>query len=561
MKPERIFGLRRLLPRLAWLLVFGVLSACAPPLQPSLTETGAPAASAGPLIVQLTLPPTWTPAPALTQAPSPTARSSQTPLPAYETATPRPTLTLAPPPPVILEPQEFITAAEPLQGVILFTSTYGNPFAEFFSRLPGLNTSTYRQPQLWAISPDGQRAGRLTGPGLEGSQASDEEQGALLYQPPAPGSTPLLLTSASLALDTPLLQIFSLPAECTYPSELPPEMASEWLPCRKFQFSPDGSWLAMAWQAEICGSGLLLLDTQSGEVLYKSTGGMHWFQFLDDQRLLLQTGHCEGGVVSVLDIASAELRALGSAGKLRWNADQSAFVVNASQYRGPNQAVWAYDAAADRLFRPEPKIWGFESRAFWTPDGDAVIFEHRQIIYDFIASELVFSGTMQLVRVDRQSGEQTILAADPAYDYHLCSGWDSNCIQPSGDWVEVLRFPFEPVSLSFSGENLYDYERVNCLLAGTKCEQEAERLALNLVSGEMLHWEEVPLSETTPEAATGQPQTNAPDLTQPPLYSDPDGEYDLYLGLDGHSLWMQPRDPALPAVLWVQQGQDFIYIP
>lgn len=72
--------------------------------------------------------------------------------------------------------------------------------------------------------------------------------------------------------------------------------------------------------------------------------------------------------------------------------------------------------------------------------------------------------------------------------------------------------------------------------------------------GELHSRKTVPVTTAYPTLTS----TPGPDILSRPVYADPAGNYDLYVGLNRTSLWMQPKTG--PAVLWVREGEGFIYL-
>jgi hypothetical protein len=93
-----------------------------------------------------------------------------------------------------------------------------------------------------------------------------------------------------------------------------------------------------------------------------------------------------------------------------------------------------------------------------------------------------------------------------------------------------------------------------CFAEGKDCVTPPESFALNAVSGELRPWDPgaLPLAYPTPTPTRG------PDIQDEPVYSDPAGKYALYVGADGKSLWMQPKEG--PAFYWAS-GEGFFYLP
>jgi hypothetical protein len=158
---------------------------------------------------------------------------------------------------------------------------------------------------------------------------------------------------------------------------------------------------------------------------------------------------------------------------------------------------------------------------------------------------------MQIVRYDPYSGQRTVLAGDPAYNFRLCQ---FDVIQPCslqwfGDWIMVQRLPF--TSKLDSNEPLTAGQP--CLFEGRQCAAPPKSMALDTYSGELQPWDpaSLPLAYPTP--------TPTPGPTGSPIYTDPHGQFSFYVGVDGKSLWMAPSQG--PSGLWVTDGAGFTYLP
>jgi hypothetical protein len=519
-------------------------------------ETPAPPA---PTRTRLVIVPSWTP----TLSPSPTPVPSST-----ITLTPAPTATptLSPTPRLLpaLEPVIELSAdqlADPanqvLHDLILFTSDSANPFPSQMISLAGTQNIQY-QPQVWAISPDGSHAGRLT-PGDKSFAA---------YFPADPTARPLFV-AYGVYFNHPAIQSIQLPGECygrylISEAEIVTTMGDQ--PCNAFQFSADGQILGFFFGPQICGQGVILLDTQSGDKpLRTGLGSNHGFEFLPTNKMLLATGHCEGGEVSLLDLASQALTPLGAEGFNSWNADHSVLVVWSMPYSGAESVLWGYNVTTDQLFMPEPETWQRDDHLLWAPDGQTFLYQHRTFTRNDDPWTYDFNSPRQIMRVDPQTGQQTVLAGDPGYDYDLCAGSNNDCDTWYGDWVQVRRFPFQPQTIAFD-DNFFSKPAATCLLYGTGCSSQPDLFALNWQTGELVAWENVPLPTATPTSSaltstlesTVTP-TPGPDLSLPPVYAHPLGAYAFYVGLDGHSLWLVPAEGQ--PELWVEDGSHFMYLP
>jgi len=489
-------------------------------------------------------------------APLPTQTSTLSPSPTHTpkaktpTSTPIPqTSTVAPLP--AIQSKETITAGQSLHNVILFTSKQNQPF--FFAPASE-NWEVSDTPHLWAISPDGLRSGRLTG----------DRQSASLFT--APGKTPILLSPLALQVDADIIQTIPLPIDCAYPSGL--ENASNlqsWIPCQYFLWSVDGRWVQMAWQEESCVRGILIIDTQTQKVVYKkdaSHGGYPQSPFLSNDQLVLFRGHCQGGGLFLIDLQSGSEKNLGDWGDLQNNADWSALATTNSSFDGVESSIWVYNRLLDKTFAPPPT--GSQTHILWAPDGKHLLYLSRsqaRSANDTYGVDIKTAS--QVMILDSATGEQRMLAGDPAFDYFLCAGYTSGCDFWQGDWIQVRRLPFAPQSVRLS-QSLLEFE---CLVAGSQCPQSPELLGLNWRSGELLPWDEAQKIMPVLPTPISEGELNdiaikefSANTTGTPVYSDPNGFYDYFASYNGLLLWLVPRDPSVEPIKWIS-GSNFIYIP
>ena len=308
---------------------------------------------------------------------------------------------------------------------------------------------------------------------------------------PEPSATPSLTPSATIPLPTYDLPEELLLDEC-YPSVNVGTPIPWWFsPCADFSTSVDGRYMAYAIDPDNCGRNLVILDLDTGEPIYRTeTFGVHKFEFLPNGKLLLGKGHCEGGGVSLLDPATLEFTHLGSEGVYHWNPKRNAVSVNFAPFYGFEESVWGFNASEDFLFLPEEDRWQIDNHLLWTPDGSHLLFQHRDMIRTEGDRADRFPNGRQIIRVNASTGEVTILAGDPTYDFHLCEGRDSGCDRWFGDWILVRRYPYQPQEFEYGLEWTYE---LNCLSYGIDCEGEPGLFALNWRTGEMVPWDEVSL--------------------------------------------------------------------
>jgi len=321
---------------------------------------------------------------------------------------------------------------------------------------------------------------------------------------PAPFVTSMPINTVVLT-PTPVYTITSvnLPIECY---EILPEDELGWgklnfQPCSHFEFSPDEHYLGFFFgPTDLCGRGIIILDTQTSEVVYRAgVGAGLGFEFLENGKVLIATGHCEGGQMYLFDPTAQSLSLLGSLGRGGWNTTKTAIAFEVYPYEGMAGAVWGYNAERDFLFLPQPELWGgqIESHLLWTPDGSHILFLHRPVSYTFESNTFIFPGSQSIIRVSATTGEKRVLVSDSHYDYHFCEGSDNWCVQWHDDWIQVRRFPFEPQSIAYT-DDFYNLPVITCLLYGMNCNESAELFVLNWRTGELIPWNESLPSTLTP---------------------------------------------------------------
>lgn len=506
-----------------WVTALAVWMVGCHAVEPGLTSTPADTATPVPTSTPLVFPAIWTPEP---------------------TAVPLP----------VLDPKVEITYFDLgradntlLQDLIIFTSSTERPFNALKIGLAfGKDEDSIRYLQMWAIAPDGQRAGRL----------SHGNSGSAIYVPTDPAGNPITI-GYGISLNNDHLRTARLPGECYGEFSDAERQLGEFLPCSDFAFSPTGRHLALYFGPELCTRGIIVSDTETGEKLYRSRiGAGHDFEFLGTDKVLIYEGHCEGGSVRVLDLPSKALKDLGGQGAEFWNAQRTAFGTDYAPYDGMGGTVWGYNVETDFVFLPQLEFNQVDDHILWVPDGSHLLYQHRPLLRS--ETSYTFAGARQIIIVDAMSGEQQILMGDPNYDFDLCEGPNSRCDKWFGDWVQVRRFPFQPQSVEFSYD-MFSNPIATCRLYGTGCLDPAELFALNWRTGELIPWDQAPLPTVTPTPAPTATPIPGPDLTGAPVYAEPSGAYAFYVGNDGHSLWMVPANGE--PQLWVVEGENFIYIP
>ena len=305
---------------------------------------------------------------------------------------------------------------------------------------------------------------------------------------------------------TPVYTVTSvhLPRECY---EILPEDTQGWgaldfQPCSNFETSPDGRFLGFFFGPDLCGRGIIILDTQTEEMVYRSGFGQGLgFEFLENGKVLLATGHCEGGQMSLFDPITKNLSFLGGLGRGGWNVTRTAIAVETGPYQGVAGAIWGYNVDQDFLFLPQAEMWGqVDDHLLWTPDGSHILFLHRPVSYTFESNTYTFLEARSIIRVNATTGERKVLVSDSRYDYHFCAGAYSWCDRWYGDWIQVRRFPFDQQTLVYT-DDFYYLPAVTCLLYGMNCDEPPELFALNWRTGELIPWSEISLSAFTPVPA------------------------------------------------------------
>ncbi len=551
------------------ILIFSIallLAACQPS-QPSVpasrspaSEKGIPANSPDPTQIPTILRSTATLSDLATQRATDRLATQELPAP---TPTPAP----SPTPPLwpALDPQDFITVQEmanpqndELHNLILFSSQVTQPFQDRLIPYPK-GTSPEEQavslPRLWAVSPDGKRAGVLT--------PWNQAFGA--YLPPADNpKAKLLFTRDQVFFNHERIQSIDLPQECSgILLEAESQMGKE-LPYSNFKFSPDGRYLAFHFGPEMCYRGIILLDVRSGRILLRTSAGVgHHYDFFPDGSLLYSTGHCEGGETSLFDPKTGFDIDLGPEGSEAWNQTRTSIIVNETDYPGFPASIWGFNLDRRRLFVKEQEgLHVYDTHPIWTPDDSHVLYQHQAyaLAGSPLPSEYVFEQPAQIIRINASTGEKKTLVSERKYSYHLCLFAHIPC-EWRGDWLPVRRYPFEPTRTMASSANFSEIPAVKCVLEGSQCQASEELFALNWRTGELLPWDQAPLPQPT-STSTPAPEDVfylPPDPARTPVYVDPQGRYTLAVGLDGHSLWMVPQDGE--PVVWVWYAEWFIYLP
>ncbi len=389
---------------------------------------------------------------------------------------------------------------------------------------------------LYALSPDGQSAGML----------NPEQFDFNMYLPP--GGPPQLVENGFVT-NHPAIQPVRLPKICNQDPASPEEQR-----CDRILFSPNGRYLAFRYGEDRCGRSLQVIDRRTGGVILEQDHGVHHILFLPNGKLSINAGHCEGSFTSFFDPLTRQTLSGGGVGQITWNQARSLFVEDEGDYVGSISILWGYRLDPGISFYPEGKRdQVYDEHPVFLPDDRRFLYQHLPIGMESGVSP-VFDTPAQIVRYDPITGQRAVLASDPAYHYRLCQFDHENpCpLQWHGDWIQVQRVPF--ILVRPKGEVREMYSELSCLIEGRKCAAPPESFALNAVTGELRPWDpdSLPQPDPTPTPTPG------PDLSAQPLYTDPSGLYALYVGADGNSLWMQPKEG--PPMKWAR-GEDFFYLP
>jgi hypothetical protein len=290
-----------------------------------------------------------------------------------------------------------------------------------------------------------------------------------------------------------------LPDECYEPVLEGTPTGRRFEPCSDFAFSSDGKFLGFFFGPTGCGRRISIMEPSTGRAVFHSAfeDGLG-FEFLANGKILITTGHCEGGQVNLLDPVTGDFSVLGEHGfKYLWNSTGTAFAVEAKPYHGYEGVVWGYNVAEDFVFLRQPEVWQLDDHPVWTLDGTHLVFLRRSLINQ--NGTYTFPSSRQIVRVNVATGKVTVLVEDPEFDFNLCAGSDSSCDIWYGDWIQVRKFPFEPREIRYSiGEETIDEI---CIVAGMKCAQEPVLFALNWRTGELIPWENRVLPTPIPTIA------------------------------------------------------------
>lgn len=428
-----------------------------------------------------------------------------------------------------LTAQDFTgPGAEPLHDLILFTSLAERPFAVIDLQGGGASET---ERGLWAVSPDGLRAGRISPTG----------QSSALYLPPSE-SGPVRLLTGGLFGQHEALEMIAPPTECAAGAG-----------CSAYSFGAGGRTLVYDSGPSGCGRDLALYDLVTNQPL-QTWSGVQWHYLMDDGSLVVSLDDCLGGPQKIyMYYPNNEKQVgLGIAGDMLWNLSGQAVLITNRGAPGVQTGLWGINLQTSRVF-----LWAGESGVVndspvWLPDGQHFVYQHRTVQYDAVSGNAVLQGPRQIILMNAFTRAQSLLAYDGRHDYHLCETQGESCISRYGDWLKIHRTPFRSTGVQ-AGE-LDRQPAVRCALFGLDCQEPPEEMALNWKTGEMIPWDEAGVVDVALP-----PDFPPPDLAGQPVYSDPAGDFALYTGAGGRTLWFVPAQGE--PVLWVAEGENFVYLP
>ena len=512
----------------------------------------------------------------------------------YPTATPTITIaspTLEPSPQAsetqpFLVPKEILTSEfedDDFQDLIIF-STSRVAYTAFAGFPVNFNWAEATETHVYAFSPDGRRAGTLT-----------PQQFAATLHPPTKPSNKALMIEYGVEFNHPDVLGVILPEDCYQPQSNVDQLYA----CGRFQFSPNGEYLGFFHGPPLCGRGIIIKNTQTGEEVYRlENGSGHSLSIIDNGRALVASGHCEGGQIDFHNLTNGTEVSLGTEGEQIWNASKTALAVAVSEYANIASHIWGFNVETEQLFMKQPNPIQIDDHPIWVPDQQHFLYQHRTFTRrEGETYPTGFDTARQIILVDIQTGIQTTLLSDAAYDFHLGSCF--TCADWYGDWIQVRRVAFVPEAIR-GGDSIYSAPAVRCRIYGESCAAPTELFALNWKTGELLSWSDAVASGTidenvlAPTAIIPVPNQQSifeisdqyqlyqgptkntffvhwrwasdekafflagPDLITTPIYKHPTGNYAFYLGIDGRSLWMVPSQ-GLP-IPWVLDGENFFYL-
>jgi hypothetical protein len=424
----------------------------------------------------------------------------------------------------LLSAADFSDPAAPLTGLILFASTAPNPFAQL-----ELDTAEEGETHVYAISPDGARAGRIS---LVG-------QGADLYTPSNPNAK-VRVVQNGFGFSHERVEAAALPAECDPTSN-----------CLEYQLSPTGHSLAYFTGEDVCTRTLTLWDLD-GQKVINSWPNAHWMSFNQDGSLMLALGDCDAPYAYFYSPTTGKQAGVEKLGQAFWNPQHTAVIYQVPGKNPLESGLWGFNTETSKVFLWLPKDSVIQDSPIWLPDGQHFVFQHRVIKYVKETNEVILSGPRQIILMNAATRAQSLLSFDAGYDYHLCQSAGEACEQPYEEWLRAYRTPFQPLKFAVDG---WDSDpQARCALYGLDCTPAADVLAVNWKERKQFGWGEASVPEAAP-----LPEAQEPALEAEPIYQAEDGSFALYVGRDNRSLWYAPRDRE--ATLWVKDARGFVYLP
>lgn len=436
--------------------------------------------------------------------------------------------------PDVITADDFNDPEKPPHGLVLFTSTAEQPFDHRAVDSAG-NPGAERY--LWAISTDGVRAGQVSPVGY----------GSALYVPEMANKKAKVVPNG-IRLAVEQIEPIDMPEECAGGGNRN---------CSGFQFSPTGNMLAYFTGADSCGRTLTLYDLEAKKFA-SNWESAHWAYFFKNGSLVFALGDCDSQQVHLYYPNSGKHAVVGEVGKASWNPTHTAVVYQVQGEPEVQAALWGFNLETSRVFLWPSTETVIEDTPIWLGDGEHFVFQHQPYRYDRATKDAILTGPRQVILMNATTRSQRLLGFDTRSNYHLCGADDlpdgqagSPCAQPYGNWLRILRLPYQPLRFPAADSNT---PSVRCGLYGLDCEDKPEVLALDWQTGKQYPWGEARVPE-----ATATPGAHLPDLDGEPLYRDPAGEFALYTGKGGKTLWYVPSGQE--PVLWVKDGENFIFLP
>lgn len=487
--------------------------------------------------------------PSISPAVSTWTALNATPLATATSLSPGPNLRLAQP----IDTHVLSTPGNTLlYGLIIFSSQAAQPFALAGTpRMARPTTGGNIAPRLYGLAPDASRLGAL----------SLSVPSFRAYWPVKTGEKPIFV-QAGAYFNHPDIHSLTLPDECYGKLATAEPNPEPKLPCDGFQFSPDGALVGFFFGPQICARGLILLNSETGEKLFRSSvASVSAFEFLSNKKVLITQSHCEIAKMSLFQPETRQLEPLGELGATSWSPGQTALAVTVIPHGGLQleSRLWVYHVESDRmvlLLQPAGSTLLYKD-PHWSADGSYLAFHSRS--FERRGEKLIFDQPAEVLRLDVKTRKLTVLASQPGYDYFFYMKSDE---PETGDWKILQRRPFQRIEML--EKDFMFGKSFNCIYNGNNCitgpslPPAPELFAVNIQTGELLPIKQTPIPSATLSSTPMLQTTPGPDLTQPPIYRDAEGKYALYLGLDQHSLWYVPEHGE-PQV-WVQDGQHFMYL-